>query len=110
LSKGNAFFDVARNKKIPFVVQLNQSIVKVLGTEFNIALSYGKVELSVNEGAVLFQPELVDTYAILTAGKGLIYDERSGSIDSVDVTNKNADSWLTGKLKFTDASLVYCKL
>ncbi|NJK95371.1 MAG: FecR domain-containing protein, partial [Bacteroidales bacterium] len=33
---GEAFFDVVRNEKIPFVVKAKNTIVKVLGTSFNI--------------------------------------------------------------------------
>lgn len=34
---GEAFFEVARNEKVPFLVQSGEQIVKVLGTEFNIS-------------------------------------------------------------------------
>lgn len=34
--KGEAFFDVAHNKKAPFIVSSGQQLIRVLGTEFNV--------------------------------------------------------------------------
>src|SRR5450759_882792 len=34
---GEAFFEVARNDKVPFLVESGEQTVKVLGTEFNIS-------------------------------------------------------------------------
>ena len=39
---GEAFFEVARNEAVPFLVESGEQIVKVLGTEFNIS-SYKKI-------------------------------------------------------------------
>lgn len=56
---GEAFFDVAKNKRKPFVLQTDQMSIKVLGTSFNVkaypdeeksetTLIEGSIELSVN--------------------------------------------------------------
>jgi len=34
---GEAFFEVTRNEKVPFLVESGEQVVKVLGTEFNIS-------------------------------------------------------------------------
>lgn len=52
--EGEAYFDVKKNQKIPFIVQTDQFSVKVLGTEFNI-LSYGtghSSQISLLEGSI----------------------------------------------------------
>jgi transmembrane sensor len=106
LQKGNAFFDVARDKSRPFIVQLNQSAVKVLGTEFNISLEQDQIHVSVREGTVMFQPEAqTQDNAVLRAGEGIVYNVITGDLKSVDAKNTNEDSWLTRALTFRDASL-----
>ncbi len=104
LTKGNAFFDVARDPGHPFIIDLGNSIVTVIGTSFNILLTEKEIEVSVREGTVRFnagqQPG-----ATITAGKGIVYHRNSGEIDQVDAVNSNADAWLTRDLNFKDASL-----
>ena len=57
--RGEAYFEVARNEKHPFVVHANRGKIKVLGTKFNIRAwgSYQPVVVAVQEGKVAFQSE-----------------------------------------------------
>jgi transmembrane sensor len=50
--KGEAFFDVRPDKSKPFVVQVNDVTVKVVGTSFNIKAEGGKTEVIVESGIV----------------------------------------------------------
>jgi transmembrane sensor len=104
LTKGNAFFNVAKDPEHPFIIDLGNSTVTVIGTSFNVLLTEKEIEVSVREGAVRFnageQPA-----ATITAGKGIVYHRNSGKIDQVNAVNSNADAWLTRDLNFKDASL-----
>lgn len=63
---GEAYFDVAKDEKHPFIVQMKNSSVKVLGTEFNISaypdtyeetvLVEGKVNISSNGKNKILKP------------------------------------------------------
>jgi transmembrane sensor len=104
LEKGNAFFSVTRDKKHPFIVQLGQSSVVVLGTRFNITTTTDEIYVSVKTGSVMFESGAEEN-SVLTAGKGVVYNRLTETLTPVDVTNNNADAWLTHELNFTDASL-----
>ncbi|WP_231463331.1 FecR family protein [Pedobacter sp. Leaf132] len=63
--KGDAFFEVSKNRKKPFYVYNNNLIVKVLGTSFHVksakdgipaqvAVRTGKVQVNENEESTLF--------------------------------------------------------
>src|SRR5690625_1060658 len=57
--EGEAFFQVARNEDLPFIVYANGTEVTVLGTEFNVN-SYREneaVEVVVREGTVAVNPD-----------------------------------------------------
>lgn len=100
--KGEAYFDVAKNKEMPFLVQVEDVSVKVYGTEFNVN-TYGGVEtvlvtgsVSMNQGGkeVLLEPNQ----------KG-IFDKSKGEIrvENVDVLTYVA--WKDGDFIFRNESL-----
>lgn len=105
LEQGNAFFSVTRDPERPFIVQLDESSVTVLGTSFNISANADEIAVSVKTGTVVFETGTAAGKSVLSAGRGVVYRRNSGTIRAVDVTNSNADAWLTHELKFTDASL-----
>ncbi|WP_057940237.1 FecR family protein [Algoriphagus resistens] len=52
LEKGEAFFDVAKEERRPFVVQVNEAKVAVLGTSFNVNNREGQLEVALVSGKV----------------------------------------------------------
>lgn len=52
LAKGNAFFEVAKDKKHPFIIRSGAVKTKVVGTSFHIQLSKSKCEVIVVTGKV----------------------------------------------------------
>jgi len=103
LSKGQAFFKIARDVNHPFKVLMNKSDVEVLGTSFNIKLANNKIELGVKTGKVLFSPYKGGATSILTAGQALSYDIEKNEL--ITKTAQNDDSWLTKELVFVDTPL-----
>ncbi len=52
LTKGEAFFDISPNKAKPFLIHINDAVVKVVGTSFNIKIGDEKAEVIVESGMV----------------------------------------------------------
>jgi transmembrane sensor len=50
--RGEALFDIARDKSRPFIIDLDRAQVEVLGTKFNIRKLDDSIELAVTEGLV----------------------------------------------------------
>ena len=76
--QGEAYFEIAENSQQPFIVRVNGTAVKALGTAFNInthahkgtvktILTEGKIEVSVGDKTQIVTPG----YAALSDGKGL---------------------------------------
>lgn len=98
---GEAFFEVAHDAKWPFVVKMNNSMVKVLGTSFNVntydqrnttTLVEGAVELSLKGGKCRLKP---GEQGIVEAGKVIV--------SSVDV--REFTSWKDGAFIFRNRRL-----
>jgi transmembrane sensor len=83
---GEAFFDVVRDEKKPFVVHANEITAKVLGTSFTIkALSGDKnvrVEVVTGRVSVYTSGKLSQTLQeiILTPNQGVVYNKNSKEI------------------------------
>lgn len=52
LAKGEAFFNVAHNKAVPFIISAGNATIRVVGTSFNVKNKNGKVEVIVETGIV----------------------------------------------------------
>lgn len=103
LLKGTAFFKVAKDKLHPFEVTINNSLVKVLGTSFNINYTADKIGLSVKTGKVMFTPNSKSVPAILIAGESITYDLNKHQLSKEN--GLNATGWLTKELHFVDMPL-----
>lgn len=102
---GEAYFSVKRNAEKPFIVTTQQLSVKVLGTRFNVkaypgdelittTLTSGKVEIN----ATSQQPQ------ILSPNEQLTYDKNTSNIRISEVNAADAESWIIGKLIFSNAT------
>jgi len=100
--KGEAFFDVHKDLKHPFVVNTHSISVKVLGTRFNIA-SYcdeRHIEVVLEEGKLLFTDKELNNSLLMVPNDLLIYDKYKKSIMSEAVQPKKYLSWTEGILVF----------
>ena len=102
---GEAFFEVTKDTKHPFVVNSNDMDVKVLGTKFNVT-SYKedvKTYTVLVEGSVAASNKIVDNEEVLLKpGNRVFFENKHLKTETVDVRKYIA--WVTGELMFIDDS------
>jgi transmembrane sensor len=103
---GEAYFEVAANKSLPFIVQEGNMTVQVLGTHFNIN-GYDNedaVKTTLLEGAVRVLSG--DSSSRLKPGQQAILTRNSARISVVnDANTEEAVAWKNGHFMFTDAPI-----
>ncbi len=108
---GEAYFEVARNEKQPFVVYAGEQVVNVLGTAFNInayedeeaiktTLVSGSVELFSNVFDATFGERQT---VVLNPGQQAV--QRGGSMQVIQVDVKDHMAWKNGRFVFYGVSL-----
>ena len=87
--EGEAYFEVAHDREKPFVIEVQQLEVKVVGTEFNVdnRSEPGRVKVSVTEGKV--QLSAGAQSLLLVAGEQALYESATGNITRVATPNPN---------------------
>ena len=100
--KGEAYFEVAKNKKKPFLVQVDDMAVKVYGTEFNVN-TYNKIETVLVTGSVSMNQGGKEV--LLKPNQKGVFDQVSGKITVADVDVLAYVSWKNGDFIFRNESL-----
>jgi transmembrane sensor len=106
--EGEAYFEIRRNEDAPFKVHAGKTIVKVLGTSFNVNIekNTGNVDLVVNSGQVAFyRINSIKHNILLTGGMQGIYFARLREITVKKNENTNFLSWKTGIISFKGAPM-----
>lgn len=107
--RGEGYFEVKRNPQSPFVVNLQKSVVKVLGTKFNIS-SYAyenQATVTVTHGKVQYSVKEVSAQSvILTANEKAILNLSTLTITKESVSNNNFIAWKTHLLEFRNTPLL----
>lgn len=105
---GEAYFEVARNEKAPFIVASGKQEVKVLGTHFNISayadddatyttLVEGKVEVSLQNNPA--------ARILLNPSEQSTLDKSDNSFEKHTVDVSQYVAWKDGRFVFQDQSL-----
>ncbi|SMC45526.1 FecR family protein [Pedobacter africanus] len=101
--EGEAYFEVAKDKDRPFIVDSKGQEVKVLGTHFNIS-SYADesaVKTTLLEGSVLVRSNLHKDEIVLKPSEQASLTGSAGiAVRQVDVNE--AVAWKTGDFRFKD--------
>lgn len=103
--KGEAYFEVAHDKKHPFTIQTGRIQTKVLGTTFKInafkdvivSVASGKVQVTKNAGVPI---------AILTRGQQVKWETKTGKAVLTTLDAEEITEWKDGKVTFANASLI----
>ena len=104
---GEAFFDVFKDKKRPFIVNTPEINVKVLGTRFNIA-SYNNennVEVVLEEGKLVFNDKAINKSYTMKPNDLVVYDKTLRNYSTNVVQPQKYLSWIDGKLEFRNDPL-----
>lgn len=105
---GEAFFEVTRNEKIPFLVESGNQTVKVLGTEFNIS-SYKDDRFVyttlVNGSVEVFSRSMPEVRQLLAPN-----EQSSLSVSGDQISKRTVDpyqyvAWKDGRFVFNDLKL-----
>ncbi len=105
--EGEAFFKVAKDSRHPFIVHASGTLIKVLGTSFNIKTKdSSRVTVSVLTGKVVFGFEKNKT-KLIQLGKGDrgTFDIKTQQIIKSKYKNENFLAWKTGILQFNNQLL-----
>ncbi len=108
--KGEAFFNVAKDKEHPFIIKTNNIKIKVLGTSFNvkdypyIAISEVTVETGIVEVSVLNDTAYK---VMLHVGEKAIYDSKSNELVKIENNNRNFIAWKTQEITFKKDKLIH---
>jgi transmembrane sensor len=105
--EGEAYFDVARNEKHPFLVHTGSMDIMVLGTSFNVQNypDMENTETTLVEGRLEIRNMDRKVVATMKPGEQMKFSRttRSGTLLKVDTAPYQA--WKEGKLIFRDKSL-----
>ena len=109
LLEGEAFFDVVRDKKRPFIIKSGDLSTTVLGTSFNIrafpheisqiTVATGKVQVTSGNSQSTLNSQL------LVSGEQINYDPSSGQILKNEVDIEQFLAWKDGILNFEEMEL-----
>lgn len=105
---GEAYFKVSKDAKRPFIVNVGQLQVKVLGTTFNVSAYSDRPDIIVSlvEGSVQVLPETETGSGVtLTPNEQAVYHKANRSITVSQVSADLYTAWATRKLNFTNEAL-----
>jgi transmembrane sensor len=119
LGRGEALFEVAKDRDRPFRVITDHAVVQAVGTQFNVYNNQGGVTVTVVEGIVDVQslrnsvsgavadsavigqsPFISDRVDRLTVGQQATVDAESGQIAVIETAIETATAWRQRRLVF----------
>lgn len=100
---GEAFFDVAHNKDIPFIVSTEKLDIEVLGTQFNVFAYKGRNEFmtALIEGSVkLYEPDKKSEAMLMYPNEYI--ELKEGKLVKKQINNSDFLLWKEGIYAFDD--------
>ena len=105
--EGEAYFQVAKNKSRPFVVQVKDLDIKVLGTSFNIAshAMLDKVETVLLSGSIKANINATGKKILLKPNELLVYKKETGETITEITSAQYHIDWIKDRLTFDNDRL-----
>lgn len=102
--EGEAYFEVAHNKKQPFRVLVGKQTIEALGTSFNVRAFDDEedVKVTLMEGSVWVTDNITGQEAVLLPAQEAIILKSTGSIAVINTNTEMLMSWKTGKYVFNN--------
>ena len=106
---GEAFFKVARDTSSPFIINMQNTYVKVLGTQFNVKnhKNEAKAIITVTEGRVEFgtHNKMQINPIILTVGDEGVFNKTTKQYSVTENEMNNQAAWKTKNIRFRNTTL-----
>lgn len=105
LLKGEAYFDVTPNKKVPFIVRTDRYDIEVLGTQFNVDAypEQKEFETTLMKGSVKVTSQKFPEQTITLQPDHKVY-VKNGQLEVAKVEDFNPYRWKEGLICFKDES------
>ncbi|MBB3697808.1 FecR domain-containing protein [Flammeovirga yaeyamensis] len=105
--KGEAHFDVTHNKKKPFIVNVQDVSVRVLGTSFNVEENKetGEIVTTLVEGSIATKLPKLKKELLIKPGQQLVYNEKKSHYKLQKVDVRLYTGWKDGVLDIDNISL-----
>lgn len=100
---GEGFFEVSSDAQRPFIIELREAYIKVIGTAFNVKSEGNSVGVLVEEGVVEFGLKDGSEKVLIEAGSSAKL--LGNHLSKMDFHEPNATSWYTKKLVFNQTPL-----
>ncbi len=105
---GEAFFDVAKDKERPFIVETEGVDLVVYGTRFNVH-SYNDeriIETTLEEGSVGVKVHASGKEWLMKPGQQCIYNKESKEVELAETNVSFYTAWTNNKLIFDDNTFI----
>lgn len=101
LTRGEAYFEVAKDAARPFFVDAQSAAVRVVGTRFDVRLGSSHVRISVDEGAVAVN----DRPAAVNGGQRIDVLSNGSLTEPTPIDQGETAAWREGRLVYDGAPL-----
>ncbi|WP_343707737.1 FecR domain-containing protein [Flavobacterium sp.] len=105
---GEAFFDVAKDKKHPFIIHTNKMDTKVLGTSFNVQAYPDQTtqEVSVATGRVNVKSTVTEENVYVTPGQKVVFKSHDNKLQAFkDIPVNTISLWRKNIMVFEETPL-----
>lgn len=104
---GEGFFKVRHDAERPFILQMNDMNIEVLGTEFDVINyeEFATTEAILCSGSIRAYGGRLPAPVTLKPGDRLVFDRKEGRASRSRVSTRNYSQWMGGSLSFDDTSL-----
>lgn len=105
--EGEAYFDVTKDERRPFIVNAENMDIKVLGTQFNVSAykSDGEITTTLVEGSVnVYENSNPDTKILLSPNYQAAFIKENGTLTKQKVDVRIHTSWMENRLIINNLS------